>query len=109
MLSICEGCNQCPFRRNAIKGYLGESSFKPDEFLQPVLHGDIHLPCHSTVNYEVEEDTSSIVCRGWLTMMRNECKAPRNAKLYKMTRIVKPNREDYFSHTSEFKEYHSTP
>lgn len=43
-----EPCNQCPYRRKAMPGYLGEST--PEEFMASTM-ADYPMPCHKTIDY----------------------------------------------------------
>src|SRR5690606_18087592 len=66
-------CKQCPYLKNSIKGYLGESSGKPQEFLQQLESPTVH-PCHMTVDWEEDDYSKSTTCVGALQFMNNSCK-----------------------------------
>ena len=43
-----EPCNQCPYRRKSLAGFLGSAN--PEEFMEATLK-DYPMPCHKTINY----------------------------------------------------------
>lgn len=75
-------CNQCPFRKCSIPGYLGEST--PSNFIQTTL-GDAEMPCHQTVDYErpdwktqLEDGGTARQCAGAAVFFANILKLSRD-------------------------------
>jgi hypothetical protein len=83
-------CNECPFRRQSLKGWLGENN--PVNF---VVCAQIETPvqCHKKW---------SMQCAGRATMWANSAKVPRDPKLLR----VEPNRTTVFSNIMEFMKHH---
>lgn len=100
-------CNDCPFRRNAAKGWLGEAS--PRQFLLSTLHEE-HMPCHMDIDYsdkdwpETQEPDASF-CAGALIFLNNQFKLPRDRELADACREVSRS-DDVFARPQEFFEYH---
>lgn len=108
---ICEKvCRECPFRRVAAPGWLGESSGDPWDFLASFQHGETALPCHLRVNWSLPnakvKAADAALCRGALTMLRNSCKVPRDPDLAAAVRSVEPDRENVFANPNEFMLHH---
>ena len=102
-------CNQCPMRRNALKGYLGNST--PEEFIEQI-QSECDMPCHCYINYERDDWREEQLpfapsCAGVLVFMKNQCKLPRNKTLVNKVRKVECDRENVFSFNHEFLEYHN--
>lgn len=79
-------CNQCPFKKDSLKGYLGAST--PVEFLEQA-ESDIVMPCHLHIDYE---DVN----------LRNRCKSPRNNVIQKGD-----SNKEVFDAAQEFYNHHS--
>ena len=84
-------CEDCPFRRKSIPGWLG--GYSPDQFLQ-MAHGETKYNCHSVGNQQ---------CAGMAIYRANICKIPRDKTI-----LVLPKNKDVFSWPTEFKEHHKT-
>jgi len=72
-LNVKKPCNDCPYRKTAFRGWLGECSGDPKEFLLQLEGPNIH-PCHKTVDWEQasdEEIEESPRCIGALQFMNN--------------------------------------
>lgn len=41
-------CSDCPFRRDAVPGWLGSLSHQPDRYLE-LAHSERAVPCHSKI------------------------------------------------------------
>ncbi|MEE8263233.1 MAG: hypothetical protein V3R83_12295 [Gammaproteobacteria bacterium] len=108
-------CSECPFRRNSAPGYLGSASHDPEGFLHPHWHGERKLPCHMEIDWEVSDLDKEIAvesanhCLGYLTLMRNACKLPRDAEAKKLLSSVDRNSSDFFSFPQEFYLHHKDP
>ncbi len=96
-------CNECPFRRKSIPGWMGDAT--PEEFIEATM-ADAAMPCHMTVDYEDpnwpsmnQPETS--YCYGALVFFRNTCKKSRD----KERPIAEPSK-DVFAHRMEFLNHH---
>jgi hypothetical protein len=101
-------CNQCPFRRNSLQGYLGESSYNPEEFLLQLDLPDVH-PCHTQVNWE-SENLDEVMkkaprCVGSIQFMNNSGKISRYKPIAELQRQYKKN-PDVFQWKKEFIDHH---
>lgn len=99
-------CNECPFRRKAIPGWLGAAS--PQSFIIEISM-ERPLPCHPTINYakrdwlqQWTEQRIGMICAGSLIMMSNMAKLPRDRKFPKLP----SDHENVFSTPREFITYH---
>lgn len=101
-------CNECPFRRKSLPGYLGNAT--PEEFLGATLN-DTPMPCHKTVDYTKKTWRKSLGtervahCAGSLIFYANMCKLHRDRS---MPRLEK-DRENVFSRPDEFLKHHTGP
>ncbi len=84
-------CEDCPLRRNAIPGWLGEDD-DPKAWVQ-MLHGDTRMMCHAHLGAQ---------CAGAAIYRRNVAKRPPGDQL-----ILSADREAVFSSPFEFIEHHS--
>lgn len=98
-------CNDCPWRRNALPGWLGPYSV--ERWLE-VVNTDVPIACHQTlVNTDDRgvgdwSDESIMQCRGAAIYRANTCKLPRDPEV-----VTGPvDRETVFAHRSEFLGYH---
>jgi len=102
-------CKNCPYLRKSAKGYLGNKSGKPQEFLNGYFAHEKH-PCHKQVDYEggktKENIENSPSCAGFAIMCKNECKKPYNQETNKLIESVSIDNENVFSHSSEFIAHH---
>lgn len=99
-------CNDCPFRRRSMPGWLGAGS--PESFIH-CINTDDPLPCHQTIDYEdpnwkekwVEEQQGSM-CAGALILMANMQKLPRDRGFPRLPQ----DKETVFATAQEFVCYH---
>ncbi len=97
-------CNDCPFRRKSMAGWLGAGS--PESFID-CMQRDEPLPCHQTIDYEDEhwlakwmlQRTTGKMCAGSLIFMANKLQMHPFKKLEKDPELV-------FSNTFEFVRHH---
>jgi len=101
-----EPCRDCPFRREAAPGWLGEET--PEGFMWTVM-SDAAMPCHCTIDYEDPDWKESFVangkaehCAGALIFFSNICKLSRDPERPRLP----ADHENVFSLQSEFLEYH---
>lgn len=100
-------CDQCPFRRKAINGFLGDST--PEEFIGTTM-ADYPMPCHLSIDYsspvwkeswEVGEEGR--LCAGALIFYANISKMSRDPARPRL----KPDRDNVFASPSEFLAHHT--
>lgn len=77
-------CSDCPWRRNAKKGWLGP--YTAMEWVQ-IVHGDSPIACHQTIT-ETNEDgvgdwdhPAMRQCRGAAIFREHVCKSPKNPSI----------------------------
>lgn len=103
---IVTPCNQCPFRRKSMAGWLGAGA--PESFVDCINRDEL-LPCHPTINYEDPEwkekwltRQAGSACQGALIMAANMSKMPRDHSIPR----VAPNKTIVFSNPMEFVSHH---
>ena len=99
-------CDQCPFRRTALTGWLG--GLTPDEF-RWLANADTYMPCHKAaakqggVDYS-HPDKSIPQCAGRAIYWANQCKSPRDKTLLMLPKDVKT----VFNWPHEFLAHHKS-
>lgn len=101
-------CNQCPFRRKSLQGYLGESSYNPEEFLMQLELPDVH-PCHTQVDWE-SENLDEVMkkaprCVGSIQHMNNCGKISRYKPIADLQKQYGKN-DEVFKWKQEFIQHH---
>jgi hypothetical protein len=84
-------CGDCPFARNALRGWLGGNTV---EQWVVTLNGDHKIPCHAIRGPQ---------CAGAAILRSNICKRPRD----KSVLLLPADRKKVFAGLHEFKEHHS--
>lgn len=84
-------CGDCPWRRDALPGWLGGAS--PAHWISLVL-SDEQVPCHTLTGAQ---------CAGAAIFRGNICKLPRDRGNLRL----KADREAVFSHPQAFLDHHS--
>lgn len=105
--SAAKPCSDCPFRRNAMPGWLGESS--PEGFLD-CIQRDEPLPCHQTINYEdpdwlvkwSRQRNTGRMCAGSLIFMANKAQRPHDPTFPTMP----ADKATVFANSVEFVRHH---
>jgi hypothetical protein len=100
-------CNDCPFRRSAMPGWLGAGT--PESFIAEI-QGERPLPCHQTIDYDQNPDWKEkweaqeigSVCAGALILSANMGKLARDRAFPRMV----SDRETVFGTHKEFIDYH---
>lgn len=99
-------CNECPFRRIAMPGWLGSNT--PQSFIIDISY-ERPLPCHTSINYEDprwkrqwERGEIGNICAGSLILMRNMSKLPRDPNFPRLP----ADHKLVFSNPHEFIEHH---
>ena len=87
-------CSDCPWRRDSVKGWLGDMT--ADEWLQ-LAHGEGSADCHATKS----ADGEAWNCAGLAIYRANVCKAPRDPNAMRLP----ADRVKVFSF-NEFKKHH---
>ncbi len=101
-------CSECPYRKNSIKGWLGESSGDPMDFLAQLQNPDLH-PCHKTIDWEKDDDiekSDAPKCVGALQFMNNSLQISRYPEIAKLQKTVGKNLDEVMHHKKEFIEHH---
>lgn len=86
-------CSDCPWAREALKGWLGGSSV--EEWLD-CARGDDPVPCHALKGAQ---------CAGLAVFRANIAKLPRNPETLRLP----ADRERIFATPAEFAEHHEKP
>ena len=101
-------CSKCPFRRSALRGWLGGLS--PDEFRHNA-NMDIRMPCHAHfedgVDYDVAQrrgtdEYKAPQCAGRAIYWANQIKHPRDPSLL----VLPKDNVTVFSWPHEFLAHH---
>lgn len=102
-----EPCSQCPFRRKALAGWLGEAT--PEEFIVAISM-EQPLPCHPTIDYydknwlaKWEAQEIGNICAGSVILAANIAKIPHSPNFPRLP----PDRELVFATHQEFIDYHN--
>jgi|ERR1700677_32632 len=108
-------CNECPFRKKSLPGWLGDLSGKPELFIAALDH--TILPCHMRVEWDELEEKNLVVdgeenpCIGALQFCANSVKFPRAARLkgtkYNKLIEVATTNPDIFQWGADFIKHHS--
>src|SRR5579859_5406661 len=102
-------CNECPYRKASLKGWLGEDSGKPEKFLMQ-LEFKAH-PCHKTVDWDqpeqgVEEEADEApICVGAMQFMNNSLMLSRHPDIARIQKEYGKN-EDVLQYKHNFIEHH---
>jgi hypothetical protein len=99
-------CAKCPFRRNALRGWLGGLS--ADEFAQ-MAHAEVHMFCHTSAgsegaHYGTPEALRLPQCAGRAVYWANQSHLPRDSSLL----LLPADREAVFQRRQEFIEHHTS-
>lgn len=104
--NVKKPCNDCPFRKASLAGWLGAST--PHQFISTTM-ADHPMPCHLTVDYsdpawKAKLDTSGAsYCAGALTFFANIFKLSRDLDRPRM-----PRSDAVFASPQEFLDHHET-
>jgi len=99
-------CKECPYKRDSAPGYLGEASYKPEEFLQQLDSPTLH-PCHLSVNWEEDDYSKAHYCKGAIQFAKNTCKMLVDPEAEKERREIPFNTDAVFGRRQEFINHHS--
>ncbi len=96
-------CNDCPWRREATRGWLGP--FSAEEWIA-IVHSDAPVACHQTLNGQKGWDAPGVKqCRGAAIFRENVCKSPRDPSV-----VTGPlDKESVFAWNDEFLAHHDSP
>lgn len=74
MAALTKPCSECPFRKSAPKGWLGEP--KATHIATTTLDKNGTFPCHKTVNYKARTEkqmtANSQICAGSILLHEKE-------------------------------------
>lgn len=101
------GCKECPYKKNSLPGYLGESSWDPESFLTQLDLSTLH-PCHFSVNWEEDDYRKAHVCKGAIQFAKNTAKMLNDPDAEAIRRTLEPNSE-FFGRRQDFIDHHSKP
>ena len=102
-------CNDCPFRKTALPGWLGDDT--PEGFMATTM-ADHPMPCHQTVNYDRPGWKTEIadgrqpkarLCAGALIFFSNIAKLSRDPSRPRLP----ADRETVFTSPQSFIDHHS--
>jgi hypothetical protein len=96
--AVKEPCNDCPWRRNAVQGWLGPHD--ANEWAE-AAQSDSAIACHQTIR-ESESWEGTKQCRGASIFRANICKMSRDPRVVNS----EADHERVFSSPQEFIEYH---
>lgn len=106
-------CRDCPWRRNAVPGWLGSSVDAEQDFVANALAdvSDEPLPCHSTINYDdpdwkASQYPDAALCAGALIFARNTAKLPRDPAKADAVLSVQADHDRVFSSAEQFLDHH---
>lgn len=89
-VQIEKPCHDCPWRRNALQGWLGGNT--AEQWLE-IAHGEARIPCHALKGPQ---------CAGAAIFRANMCKLPRDPSVLRLP----ADREAVFAHNGEFLDHH---
>ncbi len=102
-------CEECPFRKDSMAGWL--ATYTPQE-LHNLVVSEHPFPCHMTHEEDVsfEKAAELPLCAGGLSYMRKNGKMPRNKEHYALMKDVDQEtlnntlgRTEFFEHHKGFK------
>lgn len=94
-----EPCNDCPWRREATRGWLGP--FDAVDWLASI-HGEAAIACHQTIPEGGGWSEQTRQCRGAAMFRAHVCKNPHNATI----ETGPDDREQVFATNQEFYDHH---
>lgn len=89
-------CNECPFRRKSLPGWLGSNDPKSFAIL---ANRDGHFPCHKTMG---KGRAKELQCAGRAILYANQCKVARDNSVPRLP----PDRENVLGNIFEFAKHH---
>jgi hypothetical protein len=103
-------CENCPWRRKSLAGYLGAST--PEAFLAAAIDQNEHrMPCHVHVNYRASDwrDQVEVVpqCAGRAIFLANLDAIPKSKRIMREPQI-KPDPKAVFTSGDEFLTHHKS-
>jgi len=109
-------CNNCPFRTDSLKGWLGSARAKEISF--SIIHQQGTFPCHKTVDYDREDEEGSGVvtqdsqhCAGAMIMLEHMKKPNQMMRIAERLGFYDYRKLDMkspvFKNDKQFIKYHS--
>lgn len=102
-------CNDCPWRRAAVPGWLGPMT--AEEWID-IVHSDAPIACHQTIRHDNVDDAGhgkwddgvTRQCLGSAVYRANVMKSPRHPNV---ARAEMPDYVNVFSWDNEFLDHHN--
>lgn len=94
-----EPCNDCPWRRNSVRGWLGP--YDARQWIE-AAHGEGAIACHQTIPKGGGWGPNTLQCRGAAIFRANAKKQPRNPTIT----TGPEDKERVFAWDDEFIEHH---
>ena len=102
-------CNECPFKRTSIPGYLGGGAHQLANDYLILAHSDANVACHTSPGFSSGNEETMRPCAGLAMYRNNVCKIPRDAEAAKACKDVGKSAPEIFAHPPEFLAHHDTP
>ena len=108
-INLTKPCNQCPFRRNSLPGWLGP--WKAEEIVWSL--GRAAFPCHKTIRQDRQsiKDSELEGCAGASIFLNNKAERSRNLNTLqhqqRVRNINKDIKKSVFSGSQEFIKHHN--
>lgn len=100
-------CNDCPFRKNSLAGWLAD--YTPME-LHSIVMNELPFPCHLTHQEDLPWDkvgaSNTPLCAGALRYMKKNAKSPRRKDLNDLVKEITLSECDNILSVPEFFEHH---
>lgn len=102
-------CNDCPFRKNSLAGWLGEYSAQD---LHMLVMSERPFPCHMThadedLDWDEAGTKENPLCAGALLFMKKSAKMPRDPELAKILKSFDYSGCDNILSVTEFYKHHT--
>ncbi len=102
-------CNDCPFRKNSLAGWLAD--YTPQQ-LHTIVMNEMPFPCHLTheddLEWEEAGSEENPLCAGALMYMKKNAKSPRRQDLHIIVKDIPLADCDNILSVTEFFKHHST-
>lgn len=104
-----EMCDECPFSKNSLPGFLGPYE-SPESLHTIVMMREIPFPCHKTHPFN-DADLSDVgtkypLCAGALAYMAKNAKLPRDSNLRQLVLSVSDKEKANVFSVSNFLKHH---
>jgi hypothetical protein len=82
-------CEQCPYKIESLKGWLGNAK-SPLDFLNQLQLNTLH-PCHTKIrwdNVKAKDIKNAPLCKGALHFLNNTCTLHRNIEVQNQQKVA---------------------